>query len=175
MSKYQPIGDMLVQQGGGEVRLPFKAIEDALGFPLPASARTHPAWWSNHEGGHVQARSWLRAGYYTLEVDLKQERVRFRRRPEGSGAGNEQLLHAPGPGAERVCVSADQLSKPARQLYEDYLAEMGGDRSAVVARAFHEAAMARRRRAVEDLAAKALKAPVGARSAVDLIREDRER
>ena len=58
-------------------RASFAEIEEVLGLDLPASARSHAAWWSN--GGHSHARAWLDAGFKTSELDLSRQTVVFRR------------------------------------------------------------------------------------------------
>ena len=61
-----------------EWRASFAEIEEVLGLDLPASARSHAAWWSN-DGGHSQARAWLDAGFRTSESDTSRRTVLFRR------------------------------------------------------------------------------------------------
>jgi hypothetical protein len=80
-----PKGDMYVGlqnhlEGSGKenISLSFKEIESLVGFPLPASARKHMAWWSNTTS-HSQACSWLNAGYQTVCFDLKKETVVFKK------------------------------------------------------------------------------------------------
>lgn len=60
-----------------EWRASFAEVEEVLGFDLPASARSHAAWWSN--GGHSHARAWLDAGFRTSELDISRRTLRFRR------------------------------------------------------------------------------------------------
>jgi hypothetical protein len=84
MSKYDPLLEHL-QRSHGEVPLTFRDVEEILGFPLPASARRHAAWWSNSGGTHVQSAAWQAASYRTEDVDLEQETVRFV--PEHMGFG----------------------------------------------------------------------------------------
>ena len=63
----------------GEHRFTFAKIENILGFPLPASARTYPAWWANQRGpGHSQSHSWMNAGWHSGVIDLKSKQVTFR-------------------------------------------------------------------------------------------------
>ena len=56
-----------------EWRASFAEIEEVLGLDLPASARSHAAWWSNDDG-HSQARAWLDAGFRTSELDTSANR-----------------------------------------------------------------------------------------------------
>jgi hypothetical protein len=76
MSKYEPLSAHLAR-ATGRLELSFEEIERVLGFALPASARSYPAWWSNSGGTHVQAQSWMSAGFRTENVDLVRERVSF--------------------------------------------------------------------------------------------------
>jgi hypothetical protein len=57
----------------------FREIESLLGQPLPASAYKYPAWWANQtDGRHVEAISWMEAGF-RVEVDLGGQRATFRK------------------------------------------------------------------------------------------------
>ena len=60
-----------------ETRLRFVEIEKLLGFSLPASARSYPAWWSNTRGSHTHAAAWLDAGWTTAKLDLAGGAVTF--------------------------------------------------------------------------------------------------
>ena len=81
MGKYQPLSDYLTSQvacGCERVSLGFGKIEEILGFSLPYSARTYPAWWANESRPkHSHARSWLEAGWHTQKLDLGSARVQF--------------------------------------------------------------------------------------------------
>ncbi len=82
-SKYDPLRRHLlsIEPDTGDVTFPFSALEQLLGFPLPASARKYQAWWANspRPEQHPHAQSWLRAGWRVDGVNLKAEQVRFRR------------------------------------------------------------------------------------------------
>ena len=78
MEKYRPLERYLSEQREESCTLTFSAIEGLIGAPLPASARTHPPWWGN-DRTHVQARSWMRAGWAVERPRLAEERVCFRR------------------------------------------------------------------------------------------------
>ncbi|CAB4775779.1 unannotated protein [freshwater metagenome] len=78
MAKYDPLRDHLKNSATGTVTLSFARIDELVGG-LPRSARTHRAWWSNHEGRHVQAQAWLAAGRTVTSVDLVREQVAFQR------------------------------------------------------------------------------------------------
>lgn len=78
-SKYWPLFNHLQGRSGqAEVTLTFADIEALLGGPLPQSARTSRAWWSNRSRGAVQASAWMGAGYHAEAVDLAGEQVTFR-------------------------------------------------------------------------------------------------
>ena len=78
--KYTPLYRYLITRTSFCWRASFGEIETVLGFDLPASARRHPAWWANQDGGgHSHARAWREAGWKTREVDLKAETLVFER------------------------------------------------------------------------------------------------
>lgn len=68
MSKYQKLTEYLQNLDGESFTTNFGAIEDVLGFELPASARQYPAWWANQDRG--QSLAWLAAGWKTADVSL---------------------------------------------------------------------------------------------------------
>jgi hypothetical protein len=86
-SKYQALYRHLQRQPNVEVELTFARIEALLGEPLPPSARTGRAFWSNRQAG-LQATAWLAAGYRVSRVDLAGRRIVFRRRGAVSGSGS---------------------------------------------------------------------------------------
>lgn len=171
MTKYQPLADFLTAQVSPSVRLSFEKIEDSLGFRLPRSAREYAGWWSNHPKGHSQARAWMDRGWQAWEVDLKKEQVKFQRTVTEDDPKPDSIHQV----ATQVCFDLSLLSPAAEKLYRDYREEAEGDGAAAVTRALHEAAMARRRRVIDEIMAKAVAMPVGAQSAADMIREDRDR
>jgi DNA-binding transcriptional regulator YiaG len=59
------------------LELSFKDIEAILGSPLPKSARTSGAFWSNRTSGALQAKAWMDAGYHAIEIDIAKEKVTF--------------------------------------------------------------------------------------------------
>jgi hypothetical protein len=97
MSKYDPLSRHLTRSKGA-VELSFDDLEEVLGFALPRSARRYPAWWSNSEGSHVQAKAWLGAGYRTEDVNIAQERVRFVPQRGGGFGEMEQSPYKPATG-----------------------------------------------------------------------------
>jgi hypothetical protein len=76
-SKYGPLRDYLAGRSGGQVRMAFTEVEGLVG-PLPASARSHRAWWAN--GTLVEA----------------QAGRRLARRVGGSSRGTSHLRARPG-------------------------------------------------------------------------------
>jgi len=78
-SKYYPLYTTLKDHPLDEYSLTLSEIESILGVPLPASARTRRAWWSNRSRGAVQADAWMDAGYHVETIDLDNERIIFRK------------------------------------------------------------------------------------------------
>ena len=161
MSKYEPLRSYLEGCREPEVAFTFDDIE-RLGVHLPPSARAHSPWWANETGGgHVQARSWMDAGWRTSRVDVSGEKLVFVRDRRAE------------PSPAKVSFKLESLSLAARKLLTDYTAEGGGDIAGAVARALHEAAVARRKRAVEEIVGGAPRMPQGEPRAEELIRADR--
>lgn len=77
MGKYEPLAQYLnhLDDESWEARL--EDIERVLGFKLPDSAYTYPAWWANQHGHHSQTKGWRDVGWETRDVDLRSRRVRF--------------------------------------------------------------------------------------------------
>jgi Bacterial antitoxin of type II TA system, VapB len=108
MSRYQPLADFLAAKKSDEWHATFSDIEARLGFPLPKSAYTYPAWWANQVGsGHSQTRGWRSVGWRTTALDLERRRVRFER--------EKQVTTASGPDG-REGRSTDELLARAREL-----------------------------------------------------------
>ena len=59
----------------------FVEIEQVIGGKLPRSAFQYRPWWSNNPSGHVNACSWLQAGYKTADVDMAKRKLAFRKAP----------------------------------------------------------------------------------------------
>ncbi len=78
MSKYDPLLHYLVRNDSLHLQLSFREIERILGTSLPQSARRYRQWWENH-AGHVQAASWLEAGYRTENCDFNSGTIWFRK------------------------------------------------------------------------------------------------
>ena len=88
--KYAPLYRHLSARRDARWLASFGEIEAILGFPLPASARRHRAWWAN--GGHSQADAWLAAGWRIRSVDFGKEKLVFEHkdpaRPDPDDEGN---------------------------------------------------------------------------------------
>ena len=83
MGKYEPLTAFLSGKDAEEVPMTFGDIERVIGGPLPASKRS-PAWWSNNPANNVMTRAWRAAGFRTERVDVREERVVFRRDAAGT-------------------------------------------------------------------------------------------
>jgi hypothetical protein len=125
MGKYDDLSRFLNSQSTELVRVDFEAIEEALGFSLPASARKYAEWWSNNYGGHVQARAWMDAGWQTESVDLAARKVSFRRltrRTSVSKGGDPAASAAPDVEAARPnrwgCMAGTVTFMPGVDLTE---------------------------------------------------------
>lgn len=81
MAKYGPLKAFLLSRPYGRVTLSFREIEDILATTLPPSARKHDEWWANTDS-HIQARTWMDAGWRTEGLSIGREIVTFSR---GSG------------------------------------------------------------------------------------------
>jgi len=179
MSKYDPLGSFLSSQASGEAPMSFAEVEKVLGFELPASARQHPAWWSNNVGTHVNARAWREAGWKTSRVDLGSERVTFIRDPDvgreamGVGEGDSPFVHRTStPSATNaILIPLGELSLSALRMIDDWAEEAGVDRSKATAAILEASAAGRRRRLLETLAVAVM--PSG-HDSTPLIRQDRD-
>jgi hypothetical protein len=81
VAKYDPLSQHLMQQAGQEILMTFAEVEAVIGATLPPSAKAYPEWWANESNPrttHVQARSWLDAGFRTT-VNLSCGMVTFRK------------------------------------------------------------------------------------------------
>src|SRR5579871_7044048 len=78
MSKYQKLTSHLESLMQPRWDADFSDIAKIVGFRLPKSAYSYPAWWSNQAGdGHSQSRSWQSIGWCTGELNLAKRRVSF--------------------------------------------------------------------------------------------------
>jgi hypothetical protein len=83
VSKYSALANYLDAQPGRTCELRFSEIEAVLGEPLPASARKWTPWWratpSNSPTAVQAIYGWYAAGWVVGELDIKGERVTFRK------------------------------------------------------------------------------------------------
>lgn len=93
MSKYEKLSAHLASLNDDEWTAEFKDIEAILGFALPRSARTYPAWWSNQtDEGHSQSASWKSVGWRTQKLDLSNKRLTFVRQ-QGPDTHQPSIAH----------------------------------------------------------------------------------
>ena len=79
MSKYAPLTGYLSSSGMDYILMTFAEVEEVIGDNLPRSAFQYRPWWSNNPSNHVNAYSWLRAGYKTADVDMAERKLAFRK------------------------------------------------------------------------------------------------
>lgn len=79
-SKYYPLYQYLSQSEQEQLVLTVDEIEAMLAIPLPESARTQRAWWSNRSQGGVQAAAWMAAGYKISHLNLDKGEITFRKK-----------------------------------------------------------------------------------------------
>ena len=171
MSKYDPLRHFLAGLDGDVLKARLDDIEGILGFALPRSARRHPAWWANTPESHSQAQSWLGAGWRTWVVKLSEGTVEFHRLPQSPSSGVAEAA-VPFLGAT-LTIPVEQLTLVGASLIERYAKEEGGDVVAAVSRALQEAANARRRAVLDEIARSAPQMK-GGFDVVQAIRDDRE-
>ena len=83
MSKYAPLTGYLSSSGMDYILMTFAEVEDVIGDKLPRSAFEYRPWWSNNPSNHVNAYSWLRAGYKTADVNMVERKLAFRKASAG--------------------------------------------------------------------------------------------
>jgi DNA-binding transcriptional regulator YiaG len=137
-SKYQPLLEFLRGSNQSEVILTFAEIEALMNNPLPDSAKSKRAWWSNRSKGALQASAWMEAGYRVEDVDLDGQRVTFRKpttsyqveRVGGTVLWNSELIKAlrlhigltQAEFAKRLGVRQATVSQWENKAYEPTLA-----------------------------------------------------
>ncbi|HTX48066.1 MAG TPA: hypothetical protein VME40_01630 [Caulobacteraceae bacterium] len=149
-AKYARLGRHLRNTSENRIRLSFKDVETILGFDLPKSARTFAPWWANDDGGsHVQAQSWMQAGWRTRDVDVRGEQVTFERasNPIVQTAGG---VEEPGVAFVRneLRIDTSQLSVGANRVLSFYLEDAKGNASHALELALDDAMVQRRRRLI---------------------------
>lgn len=109
MGKYDPLTEHLRRARGKEWRATFADVEKILGSPLPSSARRYNVWWWNSGGRGRQAAAWLNAGWEAEELDLRNERVVFRRKaPRDVTVSSDVTI----PIEHRAELSSPHLARP---------------------------------------------------------------
>ena len=130
MSKYDPLLHHL-ERSHGEVELAFADIEAIVGFPLPASARRHPAWWSNSGGTHVQSAAWQSAESVRFVPDatgfgeMKQAPIKH---DEPPAAQKPKSAHPPAWGALKGMITLQPGVDLTEPSYPDWKALYGEDK-----------------------------------------------
>jgi hypothetical protein len=178
-SKYFPLQRYLARQSGSDLPLTFHDVEAILGFPLPPSARAHPAWWSNNRGTNVAVKAWRDAGWRTSRVDIGGERVTFVRETGQSSAYSENdMLQESGVAdvgaafvADAIVIDPAALRGGAMRMLQDYRDAEGGSLSDAVVSLLNAMALERRRQLVEWFRANS---PKVAGDSTQMIREDRD-
>lgn len=81
----------------------FDQIERILGFPLPESARTYQAWWSNQM--RSQSMAWQSASWKTAALDLDNERITFVYIGGDENGGDARLAASEGVDAAPLTIA----------------------------------------------------------------------
>lgn len=126
MSKYDPLTRHLSSRNLSRIPMRFGELEDLLGFPLPASARRHRAWWSNNPSNSVMTKAWLEAGYQSEQVDLCSEKLVFAK----LNSLDEPPEPTPGPAPKGRhpligCMAGTMTIMPGTDLTEPTAPEWG--------------------------------------------------
>lgn len=79
MSKYDALEKYLKTANQDFLPMSFQDIENIIGSALPASSRKHRAYWSNNPSNNVMTAAWLKAGFETLDVDMRSRKLIFKR------------------------------------------------------------------------------------------------
>jgi DNA-binding XRE family transcriptional regulator len=77
--KYYALHRYLQESQQDQLTLSLEEIEALLDHPLPATARSSRAWWSNRSDGSVPAAAWMEAGYLVDGIDLDTGQITFRK------------------------------------------------------------------------------------------------
>jgi hypothetical protein len=125
MSKYEPLGEYLKQQGKERVPMTFAEVERVTGAKLPPSASKHRPWWSNNPKNSVMTKVWLAAGFESEQVDMEKRKLVFKRvaAAKASEGGEEKPFHplyGYMKGLVRIMPGVD-LTQPADPELADYL------------------------------------------------------
>ena len=160
-SKYEPLHGFLASRRTSEFPMSFDEVERVLGFPLPPSARRHPAWWSNNRGTNVAVRAWRDAGWRTSRVDVPGQRVTFVREQTAPLPKSEIRM-------DGVLVNLDDLTGAGRKHLADIQQRFGLDEGDAVRTILDIAG----RRALMDWCA--ANSPQTTSDSVEILREARD-
>src|SRR6266850_2231585 len=83
--KYSPLSDFLGKQTTDRFAISITELEGIIGFPLPPSAKVHPAWWSNQNPPISQTKAWASVGWNAFP-NLKTGAITFSRRDSSGGS-----------------------------------------------------------------------------------------
>jgi hypothetical protein len=114
MPKYEKLSRYLATTNVEQATLTFAEIEGVIGFSLPRSAHTYPAWWSNQASpGHSQSSAWQSVGWRTGEVNLSVKKVSFFRvRPNLAGAAPSDDTSRRGITPSLTCHRHEYINLP---------------------------------------------------------------
>lgn len=103
-TKYNRLTEHLASRDDTRWCATFSQIERIIGFPLPESARSYQAWWSNQM--RSQSLAWQKAGWKTTALDLASKKVTFVY-VGGDGDGGESPVGAESPPHETPLTIAE--------------------------------------------------------------------
>ena len=112
--KYAPLHRHLSNLDAREWATTFREIERILGAKLPASARTYREWWANH-GGNPQGKAWVDVGWKVEHVNLRTERVVFRRTRSSVHSSNTPAIRPSRANAPPSSTNSQVPSEVASQ------------------------------------------------------------
>lgn len=78
MNKFSKLKEYLSKSQEDEIKMSFKELEVIVGYPLPESARKHPAYFANTET-HSISKAWMEAGYFVTNLDIHNGLITFKR------------------------------------------------------------------------------------------------
>jgi hypothetical protein len=79
-SKYAPLQKYLANKSTGLWKATFSDVEKVLGFKLPRSAYTYPAWWGNHVHGSRHSKAWMEIDWEVRHLDIPARTVSFHKK-----------------------------------------------------------------------------------------------
>jgi hypothetical protein len=178
MSAYVALRRYLESRLEDRLQMTFRDIEGVLGRPLPRSARTHRAWWSNNGSNNVMTREWLAAGRITENVDMGSERVTFvRKAPEvdvryGTAPQSRARFAAEASMAFAFAKAPADLSPRAQEYLAMLSKSVGGDADVLKVALERAAARSARQAIVAKYAGAGLAS--GGLDSADIVREARD-